>query len=110
MGGGDRARPCAHAVNERRPVPRVVAQLVDEGVRLDVRLGDDVQTKLVARVEERRIIGVVRRADGVEAEPLHSFVIWHAGKTVAEGDPLYLTEEVACQTLKGIQDVILVYE
>ena len=38
---------------------------------LDVRLSDDVQAKLVARVEEGRIVGVVRRSNGVEAEPLH---------------------------------------
>ena len=52
-------------------VARVVAQPVDEGVRLDIRLGDYIQAQFVGQVEEHRVVGVVRGSDCVEAELLH---------------------------------------
>ncbi len=52
-------------------VARVVAQRALERVRLDVGFVDDVEPELVGQVEEDRVVRVVRRADGVEPEPLH---------------------------------------
>ena len=40
-------------------------------MRLDVRLVDDVQAELVAEVEQPLVVGVVRRADGVDVVLLH---------------------------------------
>ena len=59
------------AVHERQPVARVAADVVVPAVRLDVGLVDDVQPELVARVEERRVVRVMRGAHGVEAPALH---------------------------------------
>ncbi len=66
--------PAGHAgdpLDPLRQVARVVAEEVDERVGLDVGLVDHVEAELVAQVEEGRVVGVVRRAHGVEAEPLH---------------------------------------
>ncbi len=60
-----------HAGDPLAEVARVVAQGALEGVRLDVRLVDDVQAELVGQVEEGRVVRVVRRAHGVEPELLH---------------------------------------
>ena len=59
------------ALDPRRLVARVVAELVVERVRLDVRLVDHVQPVAVAEVEPVGVVRVVRRAHGVDVELLH---------------------------------------
>ncbi len=59
-----------HARDARDPlrqVARVVAERGLEGVRLDVRLVDDVEAELIGQVEEGRVVGVVRGAHGVDS-------------------------------------------
>ena len=62
-----------HARDARDPlreVARVVAERRLEGVRLDVRLVDDVEAQLIGQIEQRRVVGVVRGPHGVEAVAL----------------------------------------
>ncbi len=60
-----------HAVHPLAAVSGVVADLEVPAVGLDVSLVDRVQAQLVAQVEERGVVGVVRRPNGVEPPPLH---------------------------------------
>ena len=59
------------AFDERVRVAGVAADVVVEGVRLDVRLVDHVEAVAVAEVEPVRVVRVVRRAHGVDVELLH---------------------------------------
>ena len=63
-----------HALDAADPglqVARVVAQRAPERVRLDVRLGNVVETELVGEFQEGRVVRVVRGPDRVEPELLH---------------------------------------
>ena len=53
------------------PLRRIVGRLVAEGVRLKVRLRNEIEAVFVAEVVEARIVRVVRRADGVDVVLLH---------------------------------------
>ena len=59
------------ALQPRRAIVRVVAQQHVETVALDVGLVDDVETELVAQVEEPGIVRVVRATHGVHVVALH---------------------------------------
>ena len=82
------------ALDPLRPVAGVVAQLVDVGVRLDVGLVDHVQPDLVAKVEERLLVGVVRGPDRVDVEPLHQLDVG-AHLVAADRAPCRRVEVVA---------------
>ena len=91
----DHARDTRHPLRE---VARVVTERGLEGVRLDVRLLDDVEAQLVGQVQEGRVVGVVRGAHGVEAVALHGQQVPAHG---LRGDdaPGVLVEVVAVDTL-----------
>ena len=61
----------ANACDEGAEVARIATELVVVGVRLDVRLVDDVEAQPVAQVEPVRVVRVVGAADRVEVELLH---------------------------------------
>ena len=81
-----------------REVARVVAERGLEGVRLDVRLVDDVEAQLVGQVEEGRVVGVVRGAHGVEAVALHGQQVAAHGLP-GDDAPGVLVEVVAVDAL-----------
>ena len=56
---------------EPRGILRQRLLLVAHAVGLDVRFVDDIEAELVAELQERRVVGVVRRADGIDVRTLH---------------------------------------
>ena len=59
------------ALDPLRPIPVVVAELVVEGVRLDVRLVHHVQAVPVTELEPVGVVRIVRRPDRIHVRALH---------------------------------------
>ena len=72
-----RALPLHLRTRNRRLGRRNVARRAPRAVGLQVRLVDDVQAKLVAQIQETRVVGVVARTNRVDVELLAQLNVRH---------------------------------